>query len=59
MREFQRAVAKNPIRYMNASPEKARQYLYKAYKADRAARGAARGYPYKINPIALGRQVYM
>lgn len=21
--------------------------------------GAAKGYPYKINPIALGRQVYM
>lgn len=44
---------------MNASPEKARQLLYKAYKADRAARGAAKGYPYKINPIALGRPVYM
>ena len=59
MRDVQAMLAKNPIRYMNYNPVKVRQLLYKANIADRDAWNASRGYPYKINPIALGRKVYM
>lgn len=56
---MQAFVAKNPIRYMNVNPVKMRQFLYKFHKAYRDAWNANRGYPYKINPISLGREVRM
>lgn len=57
MRDVQAMLARNPIRNMNANPVKIRQSLYKLHKADRDAWNANRGYPYKINPISLGRKV--
>lgn len=42
---------------MNYNPVKYRQLVYKANIADRDAWNANRGYPYKINPISLGRKV--
>ena len=44
---------------MNYNPAKVRQVLYKSNIADRDAWNANRGYPYKINPISLGRKVRM
>lgn len=57
MRDVQAMLAKNPIRNANANPVKLRQVIYKWHKANRDARNANRGYPYKINPISLGRKV--
>lgn len=42
---------------MNANPVKIRQAIYKWHRAGRDAWNANRGYPYKINPISLGRKV--
>ena len=42
---------------MNVNPVKLRQAIYKWHKAKRDAWNANRGYPYKINPISLGRKV--
>lgn len=44
---------------MNANPVKIRQGVYKSNIAERDAWNANRGYPYKINPISLGREVRM
>lgn len=57
MRDLQAMVAKNPIRNANANPVLIRPALRKLHKADRDAWNANRGYPYKINPISLGRKV--
>lgn len=57
MRDELAMLAENPIRFMNANPVKIRQWAYKLNKADRDAWNANRGYPYKINPISLGRKV--
>ena len=57
MRDVQAMVAKNPIRHANVNPVLSRQAIRKMYIANRDAWNANRGYPYKINPISLGRQV--
>ena len=44
---------------MNANPVKIRQALYKWHGAERDAWNANMGYPYKINPISLGRKVHV
>ena len=44
---------------MNVNPVKLRQAIYKWHKAYRDAWNANRGYPYKINPISLGRKVHV
>ena len=59
MRDELAMLAENPIRFMLANPVKLRQFAYKVTKADRDAWNANRGYPYKINPISLGRKVHV
>lgn len=57
MRNELAMLAENPIRFWHANPVKLRQFGYKVTKAARDAWYANRGYPYKINPISLGRPV--
>lgn len=57
MRDELAMLAENPIRFALANPVKIRQFAYKLNRADRDASYANLGYPYKINPISLGRKV--